>query len=172
MTISLTTTVAELTALRADLIAHDAAAAKEQARLRAEIAARQTLLNNAEAGLDSDKIALAKTVLKVRGLYAKGGTDRAGVIHDAIRWLATGDRGTAYRGLDGSNYGTKNYDRWQGQRSDHEWGGPSHGSICFQVGLVDRTRTLTPEETEAAIYYLVNLERAQTAALNAQQVAD
>lgn len=163
---SLTQTVSELADLRKQLADHDAAAKSESARLGAEITARQTILNHAEAGLDSEKIALARTVLKVEGLYANGGEDRAAVIADAVQWLATG-KCKAYRGLDGADFGTKNYDRWRGQRSDQEWGSPRHGSICFAVGLKDRKRPLTPEETEAAIYYLLNLERAQAAALAA-----
>lgn len=167
--IELTKTVSELAILRQQLKDHQEAASKETARLTAEIAARQTILNSVEAGLDADKIGLAKSVLKVSGLYIKAGEDRAGVIHDAIQWLATG-KCAAYRGLDGADFGTKSYDRWHGQRSDHEWGGPKHGSIIFQVGLKDRSRKLTDAETEAAIYYLLNLERAQTAALEAAKV--
>lgn len=172
MAAKLTEIVRELTQLRVDLGAHEAAAKAEADRLRREIVARQTLLNNAEAGLDSDKIATAKTVIKVYGLYSKGGKDRASVVHDAVHWLATGKkREGVYLGLDSCDYGTKNYDRWIGQRSDHEWGGPAHGSIVFQVGLIDRKRALTADETEAAIYYLLNLERAQTAAASAQKQA-
>lgn len=159
---SLTQTVAELATLRSQLTAHDAKAKAESARLSNEIAARQTVLNQVEAGLDTGKIALAGQVIKVYGAYAQGGDDRAAVIRDAVQWLATG-KCACYRGLDGADFGTKNYDRWHGQRSDHEWGGPSHGSIVFQVGLKDRTRQLSPEETEAAIYLLLNLERVQAA---------
>ena len=159
---SLTETVAELASLKVQLEVFEKGAQVEVARLRSEIAARQTLLNNIEAGLDSDKIALAQTVLNVRGLYAKAGEDRASVIRDATQWLATGNC-AAYRGLDGADFGTKDYDRWHGQRSDHEWGRPRHGSIIFQVGLKDRKRVLTADEREAAIYYLLNLERAQAA---------
>lgn len=162
----LTTTVAELSALRQQLADHEAAAKAEDARLRAEIAKRQTVLNNVGAGLDNEKVELARSVIKVYGLYADAGSDRGSVIRDAVDWLATG-KCAAYRGLDGADFGTKNYDRWRGQRSDHEWGGPRHGSVCFSVGLVDRKRDLTAEEREAAIYYLLRLERVQAAALAA-----
>jgi len=44
--------------------------------------------------------------------------------------------------------------------------GPRHGSIIFEIGLTKeaRQRDLSAEETDAAIYYLVNLERIQSAA--------
>lgn len=175
---TLSLAVCDLVDLRRQLADHEKATGLESARLKGEIVARQTILNTAEAGLDNDKIALAQTVLKVRGLYAKGGEDRASVIQDAVSWLATqkvekiGSWGPyTINGLDSADFGTKSYDRWHGQRSDHEWGGPRHGTIIFQVGLIDRQRKLTEEEREAAIYYLLNLERAQAAAQSAREAA-
>jgi len=168
---SLIQIVEERNAFQAQLVAHEDAAKAESARIRAEIVALQTLLNNAQAGLDADKIETARAVLNVRGTYAKAGEDRASVIQDAINWLATG-KCSAYQGLDTVSFGTKSYDRWHGQRCDCSPGcGPRHGSIIFQVGLKDRERELSADEREAAIYYLINLERAQTAASDAQAVA-
>ncbi len=62
------------------------------------------------------------------------------------------------------------YDRWYGQRSDHDYGmGPRHGSIIFRIGLVSdaRHRELTSAERDAAVYYLMNLEAIQAAKVEA-----
>lgn len=167
-------TTGELTKLVIDL--HDAKAAMqaydleskaEFFRLNSNFVALQTKLNQLGSGLNADKVALGQSVIFVRGVYAKAGQDRASVIADAVQWLATG-KSNAYRGLDVESYGTKNYDGWAGQRSDHSRGmGPRHGSIVFQVGLTKQDRVLSVKETEAAIYYLLNLEKVQAAALAA-----
>jgi hypothetical protein len=141
---------------------HDEQATKGRKRLEAALEAIRHRIGCAKAGLDNARIANALKVLKVRGEYARGGQDRALVIRDAIDWLATG-KCAAYCGLDRADYGTKNYDRWAGQRSDHEWGGPAHGSIVFQVGLNDRKRRLTEAETDDAIYFLLNIEAWEAA---------
>jgi len=167
---SLTQTYRELAELRATLKSHDEAAKQQTATLTADIAARQAIVNQSEAGLDAEKIALAKTVIFVRGEYAKAGEERASAKADAIRQLATGEpiRQT-YGDLWLVAFGTKNYDRWSGQRCDCTYGmGPSHGYICFQIGLHSDVRkrdpkALTEAETEAAIYYLTHLDRIQEA---------
>lgn len=87
------------------------------------------------------------------------GCAKAGLDND---WIATG-KCAAYRGLDASDFGTKDYDAWAGQRSDHEWGGPRHGSIVFKIGLKDRSRELTEEERADAIYFLLNIEAWENA---------
>ena len=137
--------------------AHDDDAIRERARLNKTLSDVRHLIGNAKAGLDNDRIANALSILKVRGTYTNGGQDRASVIRDAIDWLATG-KCAAYQGLDCADFGTKSYDAWYGQRSDHEWGGPRHGSIIFQIGLKDRVRELTEEDRSAAIYFLLNIE--------------
>lgn len=167
---ALTTTYRELASLRDGLKAHEDAATKETARLKAEITSRQAVINQSEAGIDAAKIALAKAVIFVRGEYSKAGDERGGARSDAIRQLATGQpvRQT-YGDLWRVAFGTKNYDRWSGQRCDCEYGmGPSHGYICFQIGLHGDVRkrdlkALTEAETEAAIYYLTHLEVVQAA---------
>jgi hypothetical protein len=141
---------------------HDEQATKERKRLEAALDAVRHQIGCAKAGLDNARIANALTILKVRGEYARGGQDRASVIRDAIDWLATGQC-AAYYGLDKADFGTKNYDRWAGQRSDHEWGGPKHGSIVFQIGLQDRKRQLSEAETDDAIYFLLNIEAWEAA---------
>lgn len=159
---------------RADLIASRAvegdAWVKRKAALDAGIAECDRLINLAASDISIDKVALAETVLSIGGLYSKGGQDRASVVADAILQLSTGQPRRPYYGdLWRVRLATKNYDAWSGQRSDCEYGcGPRHGSICFSVGLSRDVRArdhqaLTPAETEAAIYYLHNLEKIQAA---------
>lgn len=175
---NLTTAARELHELSADLTAHIESAKKEEARLRAEIRQRRSVLELSASGIDLDKVNLAKTIVFVRGTYARGGDDRASVIADAIKQFATGVPPRAvYGDLWSVAFGTKSYDRWYGQRTDCEYGcGPGHGSIIFQVGILDQVRKsrthadLTPDEIEAVIYFLTNLERVQAAeAIVAQQ---
>lgn len=122
-------------------------------------------INESVSGLDSDQIALAETVLRVHGSYASAGEDRASALHDAIKELSLHGGGKLWE----QHFSTKNYDRWHGQRSDHGYGyGPKHGSLIFSIGLLDETRNrdpqaLTPEEVEAAVYYLTHLSRIQDA---------
>lgn len=166
---NLTTVAHEMYHLKDELARHEAAAKAEADRLRAEINSRAKVLSLASEGLDHEKIALAHKVIEVRGSFERGGDDRSSVIQDAIRQLATGKPGDGYLDLWRQYFGTKSYDRWHGQRSDHPYFyGPSHGSIIFSVGLTELVRKrdprqLTPEETEAAIYLLVNLARIQAA---------
>jgi hypothetical protein len=136
---------------------HDEAATAERKRLEKALSDVRHQIGCAKAGLDNDRISNALEIIKVRGSYARGGQERGSVIRDAVDWLATG-KCAAYRGLDQMDFGTKNYDRWSGQRSDHEWGGPAHGSIVFQIGLKDRTAPLTDEQRSDAIYFLLNIE--------------
>ena len=166
----LTTAAREKFELEAELAKHEENAKKRAAELRASIRERARVLEMSAAGIDFAKVELAKTVIDVGGSYARAGDDRASVLHDAIKQISTvepirpryGDLWRVY-------FGTKSYDRWHGQRCDCEYGmGPGHGSIIFRVGLRDAVRkrepaVLTAEEIEAAIYYLVNLERVQAA---------
>lgn len=168
---NLTTAAQEMHQLRQRLEQHLVDAKKGEDELRRQIRERANILASAEQGLDLEKIALAKTVINIRGAYDRAGEDGASVIHDAIKQLATGEPIRQFYGDLWSHYfGTKNYDRWSGQRSDHQYGyGPGHGSICFEVGIVRDVRKnrkqseLTPEEIEAAIYYLTNIQRVQDA---------
>jgi hypothetical protein len=164
---TLVTLIARECEVRSRIKAFEDESAKTRFGLEAALNAVRHQIGCAKAGLDNGRIANALTVLKVRGSYANGGQDRASVIRDAVDWLATG-KGAAYRGLDAEDYGTKNYDGWRGQRSDHPWGGPRHGSICFQIGLKDRQRQLTEQERDDAIYFLLNIESWEAAR---QQVA-
>jgi hypothetical protein len=165
--------------LQAELAAHIAASKQREAELRSGIEKASVVLASSASGIDHDKIALAKTVIYVRGLFEHGGRDRDSVIQDAIKQLSTG---VAIREIFGDlwrvSFGTKNYAQWSGQRSDHDYGyGPKHGSICFAVGLTDSVRKekkhsdLLPEEIEATVYYLTNIQRVQAAEEAAKQAA-
>ena len=167
---SLTKTAKALYDAQRRLSEHEAAAKETAAAIRADIRKHSLLMETATEGLDADRLALAKTVIYVRGTYARAGEDRASVVHDAIKQLATGETiRPTYGDLMRVYFGTKNYYRWSGQRSDHEYGyGPKHGYTCFAIGFTENTRKrcqsdLTPDEVEAAVYYLANLERVQSA---------
>lgn len=166
----LTKAYQELYAHRAALKAHIETAEAEKKRLCAEVEKASLAIQMSEAGIDQDLIAAAKAVITVYGDFSRAGEDRHSVRADAIRQIVTGQpiRET-YGDLWRVAFGTKNYDRWSGQRCDCEYGyGPSHGSICFSIGLHPEVRkreekTLTADEMEAVIYYLTNLERVQEA---------
>lgn len=146
---------------------HEEGAAKETARLKNLIAHEKTVMLQLGGGLDRDKIELAESVMRV-SRFSNGGDEKEGARQDAIKWFATGKGG--YQSLREGFYGTKNYDRWSGQRCDCEYGmGPRHGSICFSIGLTSeaRRRDLTEDEKEACIYYLLNLAAIQDAQVNA-----
>lgn len=149
------------------IAAHDKAAIAERDRLAKALSDVGHQIGCAKAGLDTDRIANALSLLKVRGSYARAGQDRGSVIRDAVDWLATG-KCAAYHQFDQADFGTKSYDRWHGQRSDHEWGGPRHGSIIFQIGLKDRRREMTEDERSDAIYFLLNIEAWEAAAAKEQ----
>lgn len=166
----LTATIQKISALRADLSAHEAEAKARADAIRAEIVALSRALALDGAMLDEGKIALARTVVYVRGHYSKAGEDRASVIQDAISFFASGPK--PYKDLRQGYFGTKNYDRWSGQRSDHPyWAGPSHGSICFAVGLTNDARKrdeFSADEVEACLYLLTRVEAIQSAEASAK----
>jgi len=167
---TLAETVRELERRRADLAAHEQSAAGKSEALKREIAAHLTALQRAEAGLDLERIELAETVVFATN-HANGGSEWNGARQDAIRFIATGKPlQPPYGDLRREYFGTKNYDRWRGQREDHNYGmGPRHGSVCFRIGLTEkaRCRELTEAERDAAIYYLLNLERIQNSRASA-----
>lgn len=176
----LTTAAQEMHQLRRELEQHIASSKTREDELRGQIKLRANVLSSAEQGIDVEKVGLAKTVIYVSGAYDRAGEDRASVIHDAVKQLATGEPIRPFYGDLWSHYfGTKNYDRWSGQRCDCQYGyGPGHGSIVFRVGIIEDVREnraqadLTAEEVEAAIYYLTNIKRVQDAeAAAAKQAA-
>lgn len=109
-------------------------------------------------GLDSDRVERAMRVISIQGSYAMGGADRESARAAAVKCLAQ-EGGKALRS---EYFGTKSYDRWVGQRSDHAYGMcPSHGYIIFAIGLRVRDRDLTPEEIDDALYYLENMKKIE-----------
>lgn len=173
----LTTAAREKHELQATLKAYLETAATEERRLREEIREREAVLSMSAEGIDHDRVALAKSVVYATD-YEKGGDDRASCIAGAVKQLSTGKPlRPLYGDLWQVCFATKNYDRWRGQRSDHQYGfGPKHGSICFEIGITPDARTrgqadLTPDEIEAAIYYLLNIERIQAAERAAVEMA-
>lgn len=175
----LATAAREMHSLRKELVNHMDEAKRREAQLREEIRERANVLSSSAEGIDIAKITLAKTVIYVKGSFAKAGEDRASVVADAVKQLSTGEPiREVYGDLWLRYFGTKSYDRWHGQRSDHPyWMGPGHGSIIFEVGLVEAIRKdrkhadLTAEEIDAAIYYLINLERVQASEQKAREQA-
>lgn len=166
----LTATIRRIDGLRSALTAHNAEAAARAKAISDEIAELSRSVALHGAMLDQDKITLARTVMYVRGAYARAGEDRASVIQDAVAFFATGPKPN--KDLRQGYFGTKNYDRWSGQRSDHPyWAGPSHGSICFAVGLTDAARkrdNFTDEEVEACLYLLTRIDAVQKAEASAR----
>lgn len=121
------------------------------------------------AGLDSEKVCLAETVISVRGdvFQAVHGQysdqDRSGVrakaVSDAMAIIADGGEKLRCEYI-----GVKNYEHFGDQREDHRYGmGPRHGSIVFSISLRVRDRELKTDEIEAALYYLNALPEIQKA---------
>lgn len=114
----------------------------------------------AASSLDTDKIALGQNILVVSGDWTRAGCDRKAAMDKAVEDLAL--NGAAV--LRTRYFGTKNYDRWNGQLVCVEYGmAPRHGHVVFRIGMAEsaRKRPLTPEETEAALYLLAHLETVQ-----------
>jgi hypothetical protein len=149
--------------LKSALEKHLKASAAVTAGIKTQIATHETAVSRTSAGLDTVQIQLAETVMYVRGEYSRAGEEKGSAKADAIKWFATG-KSPAYLSLKSGYFGTKSYDRWNGQRCDCEYGmGPRHGSIIFEIGLKAdaRKRDLTDAEREACAYYLLNLECVQ-----------
>jgi hypothetical protein len=167
--VTLTETIKEIASLRSELSAHEAAAKARSAEITDQIRGLNRAVALEGALIDRAKVDLARTVLSIRGAYSRAGDDRGSVIQDAVAFFATGPK--PYKDLRQGYFGTKNYDRWSGQRSDHPYGmGPSHGSICFDIGLVKAARekqSFTPEEVEACLYFLTRIEAIQNAEIAA-----
>ena len=165
---SITQATAEKIRITNELDDHRNSSKKREEELLLELNKASAAIAVAAEGHDLERIALAESVLRVRGDYAKAGRDRASVISDAITEIATGTK-ACYQSLWSGSLGTKDYAHWHGQRSDHDRGyGPKHGSLIFQISLHESVikrddRALTDSERDACIYYLMNLERIQAA---------
>lgn len=159
---TLTELCAAETAAREALRVHQEEAAKREIHLKSELTKASERAKIGGAGLDLTKVELGRKALYLSGSYTNS-PQRRGVVKDAIDWIATGEKRT-YHTLEGGYFGVKNYSGFGDQREDHQYGmGPRHGSIVFAVGLREPKRNLTPDEREAALYYLLNIEAIQTA---------
>lgn len=170
--------LAEIVLRRNELVAQRTQADKDHEKsqkvLTNEIVSLNEQLRIIELQLDAAKIQLAEQVIYVKGAYIPAGDDTEKV-QSAINDLADGCSKTGYGHLRTEYFGCKNYDRWYHQGSNHSYGfGPSHGSIVFEIGLKPtmlenlKTREMTTEERDAAIYYLLNLKPIQLAKDNAR----
>ena len=86
---------------------------KESLRLKTCIAAANALAMMMANDLNTEIVQLAESVMYATDL-SKAGDDGSSVITDAIKWFSGEKAG--YYGLQKEFFGTKNYDRWRGQR--------------------------------------------------------
>lgn len=154
------------TEARAELEALRKATKAEEDRLQTLITKAGEVLMMSASGLDLSKIEIAERIITVTD-YSRGGDARASCIQDAMKQFASGAALSSCKDLWRYYFGTKAYDRWHGQREDHEYGfGPRHGSTIFSVRLTADARSkkqsdLTAEEVEAVLHYLTNIEKIQ-----------
>lgn len=121
----------------------------------------RSLINLAGQSIDITKVQLAETIIAVNKYTGEG--EQNSCVADAIRQFSSGQP-LKYNDLWKTYFGTKNYDQWSSQRSDHEYGyGPRHGSTNFSISVRTKKKQneLTPDEVEAVIYYLTNLSNIQ-----------
>jgi hypothetical protein len=134
--------------------------------LQADLSKSNAAINMVLCNVDLPKVALARTIIDVRGLYEKAGEERGYAVEESIQRIANGGEKMRERFM-----GTKCYDRWHGQSVDMEYGyGPKHGSIIFAIEMRRDVRQrpkdqplLTEEEQDAVIYYLRCLKQIQQA---------
>lgn len=123
--------------------------------LEDEIKALERLEKIGSKGIQPEVVKIAEKVLDVRGEpFIK--TDGGG---RSILLEAIDDIGTGVQKLRHAFFGNKRYEGFY-QRCDCYYGmGPRHGHIVDYIGLRDGFRVnvpLTPEQTDACIYYLNN----------------
>lgn len=143
-------------AIKAENARHE----KEIRNLNTVVSRANEVITAVDCGLDTDKIQLAETVIHVYGEYGPHGEQRE-MLAKAIEDIAAG-----CGNIRSVYFATKHYDRWSHQGCTHSYFmGPRHGSIVWSVGLQEAPRQrvlaggeLSPAETEAAIYYLLNLK--------------
>jgi hypothetical protein len=128
--------------------------AKEES-LSFEIRILSKLENSVLNGCDVIKIQLAESVLEIDG-NPYGNTDvrDKSLAERAIIDIANNNTQLLRRQF----FGNKRYDGFYEEWSGSYGSGPTHGSIVDEVGLKRdaRTRDLTDDEKDAAIYYLKN----------------
>jgi len=127
--------------------------------MNAELKTLEDELKMRYEGIQPDYIKIAREVLYVDGIEHLGEGETRSCVSDAVQDILDG-----FKKLKREYFGAKNYDRWVGQRSDHEYGyGPRHGSIIFKIGLTTEYRNaveqITEEQINACLYYLRNLDK-------------
>lgn len=152
-----------------EIISARLASEKELTKLTEEYRAARDRLTEAIAfckeqeailgsGLDLEKINLGRKILRIQG-DPYGITDGCSGKDNTIAEEAVRDIMDGCRKLRTEYFGNKRYGRYY-QRNDCRYGwGPSCGGIVDRIGLrnwQDDFRELTPEEVEAAIYYIRN----------------
>lgn len=141
--------------------------AEEESRLKGIIYENDRLICLARDSIDYVKVQLAETIISVSKYTGDG--EQGSCIVDAIKQFSLG-KALQYKDLWKEFFGTKNYDGWSSQRSDHTYGyGPRHGSTNFKVAIrtSKKQSDLTSEEVEAVIYYLTNIKNIQATKNNA-----
>lgn len=109
---------------------------------------KEALLEN---GFDLEKVELGRTIVTIKGNpYGDTGCSKEKTIaEEAIRDILDG-----CKRLKTEYFGNKRYEGFY-QRSNHPYGfGPTYGTIVDRIELNIRKRDLTPEEVEAAVYYI------------------
>ena len=101
------------------------------------------------ADVDTDCILRAEKIVYLR-VNRRGFFDKS-CVEDAIQDIL---EGTPH--MRDKYFGSKNYDRWTHQRSDHKYFyGPEHGVIICSIGLEDEYRNgLTEDQSRDCLYYL------------------
>ena len=144
--------------LQIDLQALNEEYEKAKSALETELTKAKGRLNAAKAGIDSARLDLAVSVLRVKGGFVES-KQRADAVQSAIKQIADSETPMQRQFV-----GVKQYSGFGDQRCDCEYGcGPKHGGIVFAIEATERERAWTGEERDAAIYYLLNLREIQKA---------
>ena len=163
MNMEISTIIAERLSLEKNL----AEITREYKKQKADLSARIALLKQKEQtvteGYDLAKVELGRYLIVVSGNpYARTDDVRMGA--ETIAEHAIADILSGCKHLKGEYFGNKEYGRFY-QRCDCEYHyGPTYGSIVDYIGLRDGSRIpTTPEEVEAAVYYIKLFESEKAA---------
>lgn len=128
-------------------------------KTEAEVSKLDTIIKRTLMGLDTEKVALAETIIAVAPTVSNksdyDSSEMRKVINSAIHDFLANDANELRRGY----FGLKRYSHFGLQRSDHAYNmGPRHGNIVFSIGLNTEVldKQFTPEEVEAVLYYLTH----------------
>jgi len=157
----------QIESLKADLLGRSIQFERDRKALKSAIAELESQRRVVSDGLDLGQIKIAEACMvfvgnpgEVRnGSYSdqNRATVRQEAIADAIKAIASSEDP-----LSNEYIGVKNYAHFGDQREDHSYGmGPRHGNIVFKIGRSTRNAepTLTEEQRNACIYYLMNWQK-------------